>query len=99
MTTIWKFKLPIEDEPTLDMPVGAHVLSVGVQSGDLVLWALVPKTHAPTEKRHFFVLGTGNRIPWGDISACPFLGTVQIGPLVWHVFDQLAANDRMGGGR
>jgi len=84
---IWKFTIPIEDEPTIDMPVGARVLSVGAQSGYLVMWALVPNTGAPTEERHFFVIGTGNPIPW-NIERCPFIGTVQIGGFVGHIFDQ-----------
>lgn len=84
---IWKFELPIEDEPTISMPTKAHALSVGVQGGALVLWAYVPEPDATKESRHFFVVGTGNPIPW-DLTASTFIGTVQIGSFVWHVFDQ-----------
>lgn len=91
MNTIWKFELELEREPTVDMPIGARVLSVGTQGTSfdrkLVVWAHVPDSTAKTEERHFFVLGTGNDIPW-RLEESTFIGTVQMGALVWHVWDQ-----------
>lgn len=96
MTTIWKFEIRIEDEPTAEMPVGSRVLSVvagdlpagyPLELGRLTLWALVPDTEASKEIRHFFVIGTGNPIPY-DLSDCSFLGTAQIRKLALHVFDR-----------
>jgi len=95
MTTIWKFELPIEDQPSIDMPIGARILSVGVQNAatdrKLMLWAYIPKTEVKTETRYFFVLGTGNPIPW-DLSESAFVGTVQMGSHIWHVWDQRGAS-------
>lgn len=39
--TIWKFRLEITDEQMVDLPLGAEVLSVGMQGQDLHVWALV----------------------------------------------------------
>ena len=91
MNAIWKFEMVLEDEPTIEMPVGARPLSVGVQKvsdGDmLVLWAHIPDTTQPMERRHFFILGTGNPIQW-QVEESTFIGTVQMESFVWHVFDQ-----------
>lgn len=92
MSRIWKFNLEIADEPTIDMPLGTHVLSVGEQNGGVFVWAHVPVPEAKTEKRHFFVIGTGNPIPW-TLSDATFIGTVQANGFVWHVFDQRSSLD------
>lgn len=89
--TIWKFELEVEDQPSIEMPVGARVLSVGTQgvmeNRKLLIWAYIPDSSAAKETRHFFVLGTGNPIPW-SLAESVFVGTVQMGTTVWHVWDQ-----------
>lgn len=77
---------------TVFMPVGATVLSVGVQessAGDeqICLWALC-EPGAPGERR-FRLVFTGSRPPDEPYR---FVGTVQtpaMGALVWHVFELL----------
>jgi hypothetical protein len=81
--TIWKYTLPLQDVVTLTMPVGAEVLSVGLQDGNITLWAMVHST-APRMDRVFYVYGTGNPINGGEGR---FIGTVQMNYFVWHIFE------------
>lgn len=86
---IWKYELPIEDSFTLEMPVGAQVLSVQTQRDVACMWARVV-LDSPKEKRQFRVIGTGNPI---DYTTGPMshLGTFQLanGNFVGHVFEVL----------
>lgn len=80
---IYKYALLVEDYQELDLPLGARVLSVGVQAGEIVIWVLVDETAAPA-KAGFWIRSTGHDAT--GMSFVRFLGTVQHGPLVWHVF-------------
>lgn len=86
---IYKYILAIVDKQQLALPSGAQVLSVQVQHGELVLWALVNTSNRP-KPRAFYIFGTGNPIP--DDAIGPFtkhLASVQMGSLVWHVFTEV----------
>ena len=63
------------------MPVGAQVLSAGMQNGVLVGWAKVD-TDMPLEEVSFSVYGTGHLMPPDGV----FITTIFDGELVWHVF-------------
>jgi len=81
---IWKFTISPNVLPI--MPKGAKLLSVGVQMGDPVMWAMVDPD-AETEHRQIAVVPTGHmHVP--DNHA--FVGTFQLPDgLVFHVFDRL----------
>lgn len=84
MKTIWKYPLKITSLQIIEMPDRAAILSMQMQDNVPTIWALVDtdKTKAKWEIR---VIGTGE--PADDIAlnfSC--LGTVQQGPMVWHVF-------------
>ena len=73
----------------VEMPVGANILSVGLDPSDMVcIWAIVnPELESKTRK--FYVAGTG----WDlqdevskDLSA-NFLGTIRQQPYMWHVWE------------
>lgn len=83
MKTIHKYGL--EESTTLQMPIGAEILSTHGQGGDICIWALVDTDHKK-EDRNFVVIGTGHPIP--DL-ALKFIGTalLQSGLLVFHVFE------------
>lgn len=98
---IWRYPLPITDEPVIPMPAGAQVLSVGPfrqPSGSgayyvdppLDLWALVDPD-APVEDRAFRVVGTGNPMP-DDCGR--YIGTTHShgGSLIWHVFEAVTVD-------
>lgn len=85
--TIWKFAIPDSTVVTLTMPQDATPLSVQMQCGSPVLWALVDP-EAPKVERTFHVVGTG----WDfDPTGTSYVGTFQVqeGLLVFHLFEQV----------
>lgn len=88
MSTIWKYQLRDAQIATLNMPKGAQVLSVQVQHGKPMVWALVdPK--ADMERRISHVVGTG----WDfEPAGMTYVGTFQVsgGEFVFHLFEQVA---------
>jgi hypothetical protein len=86
--TVWKYQLKITDVQTIWLPVGATILSVGMQYGSPTMWALVDPTRA-NSKREIRIAGTGHVVPQSDASR--FIGTLitEGGALVWHVFEYL----------
>lgn len=91
---VWKFTLAMPNEDGrsfVTMPAHVTPLSVGVQSDELVVWALVDPLvppHIQSEgPRRFIVVNTGQpviSIPYG----AKFLGTVTTSNgIVWHVWD------------
>lgn len=88
MKRIFKYKLRVTDTQKISMPVGAEILTVGVQEDFICIWALVNDDHA-IEERTFEIFGTGNPIH-GDMGISRnYLGTVFMhdGKLVWHIFE------------
>lgn len=82
---IFKYQLAIVDDQTVVMPSRSKVLSVQFQSGNLCMWALVdPKSETAT--RDIRIIGTGNQID-DSRTVGDFIGTVQQGRFVLHVFD------------
>lgn len=90
MHVIYKQILGI-GEQTLELPRDARILCVQNQSNQIMIWYEVGvgvrdgKPLCEYEKRVFGVYGTGHIIkpPRGNRT---YLGTVQIGEFVWHVF-------------
>jgi len=83
MNTIHKYSM-ISDVAIIDMPQGAKILSVGVQRTEIVIWAQV-NTDNPTVTHRFIAFNTGEAC-----GAIPeqFIGTVTVGSIVWHVYDE-----------
>jgi len=90
MRAIWKYPLEITDHQVLALPQPAQVLSVQFQGGQLCLWALVSPDHeiTPENGTVVHIVGTGH--PVEDEARLTFIDTVQMGPLVWHIFTQEA---------
>lgn len=82
--TIFKYSLEVGVNEIV-MPVGSKLLSVGSQHGRVTLWALVDND-AASETRIISVVGVGWNIESQSL-VLPFVGTVQVSSLVWHVFD------------
>ena len=83
--SIFKFRLEIVDDQSIEMREEADILSVGLQRGILNVWAMVDPS-ADMELRHFVIFGTGNPAFDENIN---FLETVHdySNGLVWHVFE------------
>lgn len=87
--SIYKYQIRHEDEQVVMLPKGAEILSVQIQSGVLVLWAIV-FTKNETEPRVIEIYGTGSSFPTIGQFERKYISTVQdnLG-LVWHVFECL----------
>jgi len=85
-TTIWKFPLGPNARRMLLIPVKSKILKVGMQDGEICMWAIVDPD-APIWEKEFRVVGTG----WDldeSIFSWEYLDTVidEDKGLVWHVF-------------
>lgn len=86
MKTIWKYELPAEAVSTVDLPEGGKVLSAGNQGDSIMVWALVDPSR-PALPRRFRVFGTGRSATASE--GLRFIGTVFMGALVFHVFEEV----------
>ena len=84
MTTIWKYPLELTDQNAVSMPLGSHLLCVAMQHGVPTLWALL-NPEAVRAHRIIRIVGTGHPMP--DWPGAAYIGAVQVGDFVWHVFD------------
>ena len=89
MRTIHKYNMPLGNEAFLSLPVGAQVLCVKEQYGQLCLWAKIDTGNSPLETRRFLIVGTGHEIP--AATRLDYIDTVMFmsGQLVLHVFEVL----------
>jgi hypothetical protein len=83
---IYKYTILVCDEFVLNLPVGAKLLSVAEQKGEMVLYAMVIP-ELPLRPVKIRVVGTGKPIP-DDMSEFKFLGTIKLydGKLMFHIF-------------
>jgi hypothetical protein len=80
---VWKFPLRLgAGSQQVRMPGGAQLLSVQLQGGEPMLWALCDE-RAPSVSRQLWAYGTGEAM----VRAWPFVATLQIGSAVLHYFD------------
>lgn len=86
---IFKYSLALTRVQGVSMPRNAQILSVQYQEGLLCMWALVDGAAEPV-KREICIYGTGHEVfvaPTRRAVLLSYVGTVQQGPFVWHVFD------------
>lgn len=84
--TVYKYRFPVDDIVSIDMPEGAQPLHVAMQGRYACLWALVDASR-PMKERRFRIAGTGH--PIKDQECMKYIGTflVNDGALVFHVFE------------
>lgn len=80
---VYKYGLHMIGEQSVQMPSGAKILCVQKQETGICIWALVDTTRGNTV-RHIEIVGTGHQL---DSRVREYIGTVQDGDFVWHVFD------------
>lgn len=73
----------------LDIPRLAECLSVQMQGDKIQSWWLVNERNA-VEQVTILIYGTGDSMSDSLVSYLEFLGTVQDGPFVWHVFQEIS---------
>ena len=82
MRTVYKY--PISLDGTTKLKLYGTILHVGLQDGQIKLWAIYDDSNPPVEVQ-FYVAGTGHQIP-ERIDKSKHIGTC-VGPVfVWHVF-------------
>lgn len=89
MKKIFKYPFGASSIASIEMPIGAEILSVEDQGGVPTLWALVDP-NAEKKHRKLAVFGTGWEIePGSRADVNTYVGTVHMKqvPLVWHIFD------------
>jgi hypothetical protein len=82
---IWKFPLPVSPVVYLSMPENAKILTVQTQGEGACIWALVDIHNIP-QRRCFVILPTGHE--FDGAHALGYVGTFQVPPHVWHVFER-----------
>lgn len=87
MYAVWKFPLVNREYNTFEikMPLGAKVLTFQMQDEVPTIWALVNTQEFDNEVRRFDLLGTG--FEFERTTDKSYIGTVQQGWLVWHLFE------------
>lgn len=94
MKRVYKYRIEIAGVFTINLPVGAEILHLGVQpllESDSryqipYLWALVDPL-VSTEDRIFHIYGTGHDVPHPEL--LNHVGTWQQGAFVWHMFEKI----------
>lgn len=93
MHAVWKYPLEIGKTIGVIMPTDSTACHVGEQEGVVCLWAEVDTGKGVEERfRRFRVVGTGWEYSDQERNAMDYVGTVQIGSFVWHVFEVYEAS-------
>lgn len=85
MRTIYKYPLQIADEQTIPLAYGAKILCVQSQNDRLCIWVDCESTNSPAS-RTIEIFGTGHPMSQ-QFNRC-YIGTVQQGAFVWHVYER-----------
>jgi hypothetical protein len=86
MIAVYKYPLQETDTQVINMPWSAAILSVDKQDGQLCIWAEVD-TDDVIKDKIIHIYGTGNPIVVDAGVRQNFVGTVQSGIYVWHIFE------------
>lgn len=88
MKRIWKRALKLTQHQDVELPIGAKIIHVAEQDGNICLWFICDST-AKLEVKQIQIAGTGQEAPNGDYYR--YLGTAMLakGLFVWHVFEKL----------
>lgn len=88
MKTIYKYPLILKDRQQIELPTSAKFLSLQVQNSTPTMWCMVDTDDLESIKSTYmasiYIFGTGQEVTCSDDYT--FLGTVQQGSYVWHVF-------------
>lgn len=103
MRKIFKYHLNSLDRNVLDLPIGAKILCVQTQVRMVVVYGHQPQpehgifmwaevdTSRNVEQRTFKIYATGEEIT-DDECFREYVGTVQTGNTVWHVFEIISSD-------
>lgn len=83
MKTIYKYELRSQDA-IMKLPKEAEILTVAIQDGRPMMWALVDPENV-LEDRFIYTVGTG----WQVEDNMKYICTYIEGYFVWHVFEMI----------
>jgi len=83
--TIWKYPLEFEDVQTIQMPIGAEILTAQIQDGKPCLWAVVDP-EKENKPRFIQIFATGYPMPGISLDR-KYIASIQIGRKTYHVFE------------
>jgi len=85
---VYKYEVPVMDVVTIQLPIGAEILTVQSQNGIPCIWALIDPVN-PYKDRTFRLAGTGHSIEVNNEVKENYIGTFQLenGLLVFHLFE------------
>jgi hypothetical protein len=85
MRKVFKYDLYGGDKNNFwaDLPENAEVLSVGMQSLNLVVWAIIDPAYSKLETHSFHIAGTGHEL---DECRGEYLNRIDNGQFHFHVF-------------
>ncbi len=70
----------------IELPLAASVRSVLAQENEIVIYVQLDTQDNNTAMRKFYIAGTGKNIPEEIATNYNFIGTVQQGFFVWHIY-------------
>lgn len=82
MLTIHKYPVRVAEQQIIEVPQGSKFLSAQLQNGEPTLWFMVD-TNSEKLPYEVIIVGTGHPVP---TNCTDFLGSVQQGMYVWHIF-------------
>jgi len=89
MKSIYKYQFPIMDDISIDMPLGAKILTCQIQHKTPKIWAIVDTDPSWVETvRNFKLFGTGHKMP-DNIDNLSYISTFLAADdnLVFHLFE------------
>lgn len=87
MKTIWKSTLTLAPSQVLQMPLGAKIVAVQDQMGELMVWYEC-NPDRPLSPRTITLVTTGGDLP--DTHVMRYLATVQKDEFVWHFYEAVS---------
>lgn len=91
MATIHKYKVePKRELQKIMVPAGTRLISAIEQNGEIMVYGLIEKPHENMSnncERQILVVGTGWNFDIEGAFNTSVIGTVKVGPFVWHVLE------------
>ena len=89
---VWKFPVTLPDsfgKSWAELPVGARIISAGLQNDEMVVWAVVPAHPGSIDTHRHPLLIVNTNTPFYMPSNARFLATLTTtNRIVWHIWDK-----------
>lgn len=88
--TIYKYPVDPDSNMPILLPMGAYILSAGIQNGEFMIWVRVDPSEKVHDEHFVRIYGTGHTLSKKHTSrSIPrFLNTIHDRGLVFHAFEE-----------